>query len=71
MAAETSIRRLLLEPKLRGYTLPDWYLLLRAARYLGVPPWELFDAPEIWLEWARVAENAENGAVNARAQQGK
>ena len=41
---------------------PDWYVLVRAARYLGVPPWILMDQSKIWLEWALAAETAELGA---------
>lgn len=39
--------------------VPDWYLLLRAARYLRVAPWDLLAQPSIWQEWARMAEQAE------------
>jgi len=38
---------------------PDWYLLLRAARYLGVAPWELAQRPTTWRDWALAAEQAE------------
>lgn len=44
--------------------VPDWYLLIRAARYLGVPPWVLADQPLYWMEWANIAQNAENEAQN-------
>jgi hypothetical protein len=39
--------------------LPQWYLLIRAARFLGVPPWELADKPLTWYYWALAAESAE------------
>ena len=39
--------------------VPDWYLLLRAARYLRVPPWELARRPIGWREMALVAERAD------------
>ncbi len=42
--------------------LPDWYTLLRAARYLQVAPWELAARPMIWMDWALTAESAENEA---------
>lgn len=42
--------------------LPEWYLLLRAARYLQVAPWDLLEQPIAWLDWALMAENAENAA---------
>lgn len=41
---------------------PDWYTLIRAARYLGVAPWELLDQPIIWREWAEAATFAESEA---------
>jgi hypothetical protein len=42
--------------------LPDWYITLRAARYLRVAPWELAAQPAIWQEWALTAESAEAAA---------
>jgi hypothetical protein len=39
--------------------LPDWYALMRAARYLGVPPWQLQEQPAAWLTWALTSEAAE------------
>jgi len=41
---------------------PEWYPLLKAARYLGVAPWELNQQPRMWLEWALTAQAAENEA---------
>jgi len=41
---------------------PDWYPLLKAARFLGVPPWELAGRPLVWQQWALVAEAAEQEA---------
>jgi hypothetical protein len=38
---------------------PEWYKLIRAARYLGVPPWELAGQPVWWMELAIIAEEAE------------
>ena len=38
--------------------------MIRAARFLGVPPWELLDRPANWLTWASMAENAIIGAQN-------
>lgn len=48
-----------------GGPLPDWYVLIRAARYLGVTPWELDAQPTIWREWALAAEGAEDEAREA------
>jgi hypothetical protein len=39
--------------------MPDWYPVLRAARYLGVPPWELEDQWIGWMDRALMAEAAE------------
>jgi hypothetical protein len=47
-------------------SVPDWYRVLRAAKYLGVAPWELLEQPAIWLEWALTAESAENKAERTR-----
>lgn len=47
---------------------PGWYALIRAARYLGVPPWELYEQPLCWQQWAQTAENAENEAANERSK---
>lgn len=38
---------------------PSWYPVLRAARYLGVAPWDLARQPAAWLHWALAAEAAE------------
>ncbi len=38
---------------------PHWYLLIRAAKYLGVPPWDLEQAPIEWFYRALAAEEAE------------
>lgn len=38
---------------------PDWWFLIRAARYLGVAPWELSKQPEFWMNAALVTENVE------------
>ena len=41
---------------------PDWYELLVAAKFLGVPPWELLEQPIYWKRWALEAASAEGGA---------
>ena len=41
---------------------PDWYDLIEAARYLGVAPWDLEDAPTYWYKRAIGAMNAVSGA---------
>lgn len=47
-------------------TLPSWYHTLRAARYLGVPPWDLVQQPVWWQEIALAAEAAEAAASEHR-----
>lgn len=47
---------------------------MRAARYLGVPPWELAQRPTAWRDWALLSEAAEHEAerratIEARRQQ--
>lgn len=46
--------------------MPDWYVLIRAARYLGTTPWELIRQPAVWRDWALMAEGAEAGAEAER-----
>lgn len=47
--------------------MPDWYPLSRAARFWGVPPWELAARPAYWVELAQIIEAAEaKGAENRR-----
>jgi hypothetical protein len=46
-----------------GYC-PPWYTIIRAAKYMGVAPWELIDQPKCWAEWALAAESAEVEARN-------
>lgn len=40
--------------------MPDWYTLMRAAKYLGVSPWDLDEQPVYWMERALAAEEAES-----------
>ncbi len=42
--------------------MPDAYPLIRAARYLGVAPWELARQPICWMDWALLFESAEHKA---------
>lgn len=59
---------LYLESEGRGGYVPDWYMFLRAARYLGVAPWELLQQEKAWLYLAIESEGAENHAENKRAE---
>lgn len=40
-------------------SIPDWYPLVSAARWMGVAPWDLLRQPATWMEWALQAESAE------------
>ena len=42
--------------------MPDWYPLIRAAKYLNVAPWDLLQQPMIWSQMALDAEIAEETA---------
>lgn len=44
--------------------------MIRAARYLGVPPWELAEKPIAWMGWALAAESAEIEAQNEMMKHG-
>lgn len=46
--------------------VPDWYLLITAARYLGVAPWDLARRPVWWMNIALAAQSAENSASKTR-----
>jgi hypothetical protein len=48
--------------------VPDWYYLLRAARYLGVAPWELIQQEMAWFNLALQCEAAENHAESKRME---
>lgn len=39
--------------------MPDWYPLIKAAKYLQVAPWDLADQPPEWIAWAQAAAWAE------------
>lgn len=50
--------------------MPEYYPLIRAAKYLGVAPWELMERSDAWQHIAYIAEQAEAEAqeiVNKRA----
>jgi hypothetical protein len=43
-------------------SVPSWYSLIAAARYLGVAPWDLAAQPIAWQEMALMAHRAEQSA---------
>ncbi len=46
--------------------MPDWYPLMRAARYIGVPGWVLAKQALVWQQWALAMQKAEDEADAAR-----
>ena len=44
-----------------GYC-PDWYAVIQAAKYLGVPPWELMNQSLWWQDRAFMSMSAEGEA---------
>ncbi len=61
-----ALRRFLATEGKVGY-VPDWYPVIKAARYLGVPPWELVDRPAYWLHVALAAQGAEVSAEQRKS----
>ena len=51
--------------------MTDWYVLMRAARYLGVAPWELLDQPVYWQHKAIESERIDAEVEEARAEQAR
>jgi hypothetical protein len=45
---------------------PEWWSLIQASRYLGVPPWELARRPVWWMRIALAAQDAEAREQNRR-----
>ncbi len=39
---------------------PEWFVLLKVARYLNVPPWDLAKQPVGWLRMATLAVSFES-----------
>jgi predicted chitinase len=52
-------------------TVPDWYPLMQAAKYLNVAPWALLEASAWWKDKALIAMSAEADAQEIRAQHNK
>lgn len=47
--------------------MPPWYVLVSAARYLKVPPWELRKQPIRYVQMAYLASRAEHDAAETKA----
>jgi len=50
-----------------GY-VPATYALFRAAKYIGVPPWELENVSVFWMNHALKYESIENEATAKRQE---
>jgi hypothetical protein len=50
-----------------GY-IPETYRLFRAAKYIGVSPWELSEQSVFWMNHALEYENIENRASAKRQE---
>lgn len=50
------------------YEPPPWYLLRRAAKVWGVPPWELLEQNEQWLHLALEVESIEAEAAQLQRE---
>lgn len=48
--------------------MPERYALVKAASYLGVPPWELAERPTYWRDTALEAYQAEQQVEAERLQ---
>jgi hypothetical protein len=55
------MRRLILALKTDGALgeYPDYYPVIKAAQFLGVPPWVLTHQAKCWEDWALIARAAE------------
>jgi hypothetical protein len=50
--------------------MADWFLLIRASRYLGVAAWDLLEKSAMWTELALAAQRAETNAQYQLRQRG-
>lgn len=51
--------------------MTDWYVLIRAARYLKVAPWELLAQPVYWQRKAIESESIDAEVEEARAERAR
>jgi len=51
--------------------MTDWYVLIRAARYLRVAPWELMEQSIFWYHKALESESIDAEVAEARAEQAR
>lgn len=48
---------------------PEWWVLIQAAKYLGVPPWDLEQQRPFWLNAALASLSAENDPQVVKARE--
>ncbi len=53
------------------YQCPDWYRIGQAAKYWGVPPWEMIKQGVWWEDKALIAMAAEAEAQKSLENHGK
>jgi hypothetical protein len=51
--------------------MPDWYPVIRVARMFGRPPMEVETWPDHWINYALMADAAEEGARADRIRQAR
>ena len=51
--------------------MTDWYVLIRAARYLQVAPWDLLQQPVYWQHKAIESEAIDAEVEDARAREAR
>lgn len=51
--------------------VPQWYRVVKAAQYLGVPPWDLAEQPVYWLEVAEESRRADAHADKVQSKNRK
>lgn len=49
--------------------MPDWYPLMRAARWMRVAPWDLLKQPAVWQTWALESEKIDAEVQDELAKQ--
>jgi hypothetical protein len=48
-----------------GGRIPDWFVVIQTAKYLGVDPWDLVERPH-WINYGQAAMAAEHRAAMAK-----
>jgi hypothetical protein len=48
--------------------LPDYYVQIKAAKFLGVPVWELIEQPQYWTSAALITMQADHEVEEKRRE---